>query len=289
LALVHWWKSTEDLISKKGDQTYILAHTLVQSVVVRWVVESESWILLQAEGDTVANSGIPIMMFDMLEPMFPYKRAMKYDLLRIKFDQNNLRNDQKDLLNDLSGIITDIIKHFDNQFLQLPRTASIEEISDLGNEKNWKSIEYLIHERLCGTLANIFSDGINRGYWFWENYCPWDFIRSSLSTKEGVYTDTAFSTEELEVSTVVAKLDLNNQIPDKSQKLWGLFCEGLMSRNFSSWIKTLLTNKIELERCYIEESLLRSKAMEGVIDLIGLLSGFPFSLKYVYVPKPESR
>jgi len=130
----------EELISKKGDQTYILSHTLVRSVVIRWIVESNSWVILQAEGDVVGNFGLTIMMAEMLEPLFPYKRASKYDVIRIKFDeQYSLRDDQKGLLNELSAIVSDLVKHFDTQLNQLPSTASVEEITDLGNDKKMEN------------------------------------------------------------------------------------------------------------------------------------------------------
>jgi len=227
------------------------------------------------------------MMAEMLEPLFPFKRASKNEVNRIKFDEYLIRKDQKDLLSDFSLIIGDIVKHFEVQLNQLPLTAPLEEISDLGNDKKWKTIENIIHTRFCITLKNIFSDGYNTGFWFWENYHPWDFIKTALTTKEGFYTDSAFSTLELEVSTIVAKLDIKNEIPDKNQKISGLFCEGLMNRSFASWIKTLLMNKIELQRCYSEESILRSPAMEGVLELLDLLSGLPFTLNYL--PVQETR
>jgi len=278
----------EELISKKGDQTYILSHTLVRSVVIRWIVESNSWVILQAEGDVVGNFGLTIMMAEMLEPLFPYKRASKYDVIRIKFDeQYSLRDDQKGLLNELSAIVSDLVKHFDTQLNQLPSTASVEEITDLGNDKKWKTIENLIHTRFSTVLSKIFSDGYNRGFWFWENYHPWDFIKNALTTKEGFYSDSAFSTLELEVSSSVAKLDFNVQLPEKAQKFGGLISEGLMGRNLSSWIQTLLMNESELTRCYAEDALLRSSAMGSVIDLLSLLSGLPFSL--IYLPVQERR
>jgi len=269
-----------DLISQK-DQTYILTHTLVQSVVIRWQTDENRWVILQAEGDIVGNCGITMMMAEMLEPFFPYKRSSKYDVVRIKFDNPTLTNDQRELLTELSGVLTDIIKHFDTQFNQLPPTASLEEIHGLGNDRKWKTIENLIHGRFCTILSRIFSDGFNRGFWFWENYHPWDYIKTALTTKEGFYTDSAFSTLELELSTVVAKLDLNHEISDRSQKLSGLFCEGLMRRDISSWIKTFLMNESELKRCYAEGALLRSPAMKEFTELLDLLSGLPFSLNYI--------
>jgi len=279
----------EDLISKKGDQTFILSHTLVQSVVVRFLVESESWVILQAEGDTVGKFGLTMMMAEMLEPLFPYKRATKYDVARIKFDQHNLKSDQKALLSDLSTTIAEIIKHFDTQINQLPSTASYEEIYALGDDKKWKTIENLIHAKFCVTMSRIFMDGFYRGFWLWENYHPWEFIKTALTTKEGFYTDSAFSTLELEVSTVVANLDLNNDIPDKPQKLWGFFCEGLINRMLSSWIQTFMQNESEIKRCYAEGSILRSSAVGDIVELLDLLSGLPFSLNYVPTTSSERR
>jgi len=275
--------------SKQGDQTYILAHTLVQCVVVRWVAEAENWMMLVAAGDTAGKNGLTIMMAELLEKVFPYKRVSKQDVAKIKFDNHNLRSDQRALLTELMSVIADLIKHFETQFNQFPLTSSFEDVCELGNDRKWKTIENLIHGRFCSTLGKIFADGYNQGFWFWEKYYPWDFIKTALTTKEGFYADTAFSTLELEVSTIVAKLDLNPSIPDPTQKLWALFCEGLMNRNLSAWVEIFSMNKGEVERCYLEGSILRSTAVQDIISGLNLLSGLPFSLSYIPVTQEERR
>jgi len=130
----------EDLISKKGDKTYILSKTLVQTVVVRFLAKTETWVLLIAAGETSGgNFGLSLKMAEMLEPMFPYRRVSRYEFARIKFDHPNLTPIQKDLLTQLSSIVGDMIKHMETQYNQLPPTASFEEINDLGNEKKMEN------------------------------------------------------------------------------------------------------------------------------------------------------
>jgi len=81
-------------------------------VVIRWVNDTH-WVILQAEGDVLGPYGLTILMAEMLEPLFPYKRVTKYDVSRIKFDEYTIRDDQRVLLTDFLTIISDLIKHFD--------------------------------------------------------------------------------------------------------------------------------------------------------------------------------
>jgi len=148
-------------------------------------------------------------------------------------------------------------------------------------KKKYRTISDLIHSKFCVTMERILMDGFIKGYWLWENFHPWDFIKTALSTKDGVYTDRAVSPLELEVSAMVAKLDLKNELPEKSQKLSALFCEGLESRMFSAWFKTFLQNESEIKRRYGENSILRSTVVGDIIELFNLVSGFPFALNYM--------
>jgi len=87
----------------------------------------------------------------------------------------------------------------------------------------------------------------------------------------------------------VAKIDLNSQIPNKTDKLYALTCEGLMNRCFSTWIQTLIMKQSEVKRCYAPEALLRSPAVPHILEVLGFLSGLPFSLNYLPVIDEERR
>jgi len=148
-------------------------------------------------------------------------------------------------------------------------------------KKKWRTIGDLIHTKFCVTMEKIFMDGFIKG-WLWQNiFHPWDFIKTSLSTKDGVLTDRAINHIELEVSSTVAKLDLKTELPEKSQKLSALFCEGLESRMFSVWFKTFIQNESEIKSRYGVTSILRSTVVGDIIELLNLISGVPFTLNYM--------
>jgi len=112
------------------------------------------------------------------------------------------------------------------------------------------------------------------------NYNPWDFIKSATTQRDGNYAPAAFSTAELEVGTAVAKIDLNPKLTEPDRKLFGFFCEALMSRSLSNWLRVLLSNAYELDRWYNSDSILRMAGAE-LVDILEELYGLPFSLKYV--------
>jgi len=106
-----------------------------------------------------------------------------------------------------------------------------------------------------------------------------DFVRAAATQRQGDYAPAAFSTAELEVGRAVASIDLNDKLPPP-KKLSGFFCEGLMSRSLSSWIKVLLLNEYELDQWYDKDSAIRV-AGALVTEALQDLDGLPFVLKYV--------
>jgi len=111
------------------------------------------------------------------------------------------------------------------------------------------------------------------------NYNPWDFVKSATTQREGNYVPAAFSTSELEVGTAVAKIDLHPKLQEPDAKLSGFFCEGLMSRSLSNWLRVLQLNSYELDKWYYKDSILRMAGAE-IVDVLEELCGLPFSLKY---------
>jgi len=119
-------------------------------------------------------------------------------------------------------------------------------------------------------------DLIKAGYW--QKYNTWDFVKGAATQRDGTYSPAATTTDELEVGTAVAKIDLNTHI-EPMRKLWGFFCEGLMSRSLSSWISVLISNLFELDNWYYKDSILRMFGVE-LVEALKPLDGLPFNLKY---------
>jgi len=135
-SIIVW--SVEDLFvtEDNGDLTFVLEHSNNATVVIRWRESNQSWRILLCKEDTLEScKGIA----NLLNCIFPYCSgqidSVNREAMEKVRDIENLKEEQRARISNLISSIQKIHEHFSNNFGTLPAFSSLEEISDIGNDK----------------------------------------------------------------------------------------------------------------------------------------------------------
>eukprot|EP01123_Difflugia_compressa_P010639 TRINITY_DN3941_c0_g1_i1.p1 TRINITY_DN3941_c0_g1~~TRINITY_DN3941_c0_g1_i1.p1 ORF type:complete len:241 (+),score=52.67 TRINITY_DN3941_c0_g1_i1:47-724(+) len=217
-------------------------------------------------------------MAKMLEKIFPFsERTSVSEMVRDRLETLEIRHDQAVYLEQLHSVTQQIVQHFDESIINLPRTCSLEDMTNVGNASLHPNLYNLVFNHLCTLLTGIFADGLDKGWFFWTTYNSWDFVKAAATQRNGEYSG-ANTTVELEIGITVSKIDLKQTLP-MDQKIVAFFCEALMSKSVSEWISHLQSNNFEVEQRYYKDALIRLAGGE-IVEILKALDGLPFKLVY---------